>query len=370
MTDYFVWIILHLGAWALILLASAGAGVLFLRNCRFDSLLERAVFTIAAGMGCWGVLLFLLGLAGLLYSSVIIGLTVAAAAATVVYLLRTNRHVRFKLPDWREHIRPRGLLIASVFIIGVIYWLLLLLLTQYPPMNWDSVAYHLVLAKEYLRNHSIIVHDGIAVPVVPALNHILFTWGLAMKDDVMAHMIEHTFLMLTALGTYAWGRRQNQPWMGLAAAALWLGHPLIVWLGEAAYVDLGVTGFVFLGLYALRVFWESREVKWWYLAMSLLGMAAAVKLPGLFFAALASALGLWVLLRPRIKWGRLRSLMRSDHAEQKDSIFTWRPLVLGWALALFFTAPFYGFIAYATGNPFWPGFPELSQGIWQVGAET
>ena len=85
MIDYFVWIILHLGAWALMLLASAGAGLLFLRDCRFDSLLERAVFTIAAGLGCWGVLLFLLGLAGLLYTAVIIGLTVAAATATAAF---------------------------------------------------------------------------------------------------------------------------------------------------------------------------------------------------------------------------------------------------------------------------------------------
>ena len=95
-------------------------------------------------------------------------------------------------------------------------------------------------------------------PVMPALNHMLFAWGLALKDDILAQMIEHTFMMLTAVGLYAWGRRQGRPLFGLAVAAFWLANPLVLWLGESAYVDIALVCFTLLGVYALRRFWETR----------------------------------------------------------------------------------------------------------------
>jgi len=150
-------------------------------------------------------------------------------------------------------------------------------------------------------------------------------------------------MMLTALGLYAWGQRQKQSIFGLAAAALWLSHPLIVWLSESGYVDLGVTGLAFLGVYALRVFWDEGEVRWWYLGMALLGAAAGVKLTGLAFVGIGAGLGLWACVRSEL---------------------SWRNLVRGWAVGLLVLAPFYGFLAYQTGDPVWPLLPQLGRGVW------
>ena len=93
--------------------------------------------------------------------------------------------------------------------------------------------------------------SGIPTPVLPLLNHMLFTWALAIKDDVLAQMVERTFFVLIALGSYAWGKRQNRAALGCAAGALWLAHPLAREIGATAYVDIGLTCFVFLGVYAL-----------------------------------------------------------------------------------------------------------------------
>ena len=232
-------------------------------------------------------------------------------------------------------------------------------------MKRDSIANHLVIARANLTGHSLVIVLGIPAPVLPALNHMLFTWALALKDDVLAQMVEHTFLMLTALGLYAWGKRQNRSALGCAAAALWLAHPLIRVLGTTAYVDIAFTCFVFLGVYALRIFWDSGDALWWYLGIALLAMCAGVKLLGLFFLGIAFPLGLWVLVRPSLEgFSRTSAGQQPRDARQVKFRFAWKPLVLGWTLGLLILIPWYGFIAYHTGNPLWPAFAQYSTGIW------
>ncbi|HVS80583.1 MAG TPA: glycosyltransferase family 39 protein [Pyrinomonadaceae bacterium] len=373
MINYLVWAIAHLGAWALMLLCAAGLGNLFLRKYRFQNLAERLVFTTAIGLGLCALVLFILGLLGMLYQSVIWVLTVSGAVATVsnfLYLHKRWLGIRqwkqfLSIQRWKHLYSLRNAVIASLILIAAGYWVMLLITSQYPPTNWDSISNHLVIARANLTEHSLGIVLGIPQPVLPALNHMLFTWALALKDDVLAQMVVHTFLMLTAVGLYAWGKRQNRPALGCAAAALWLAHPLIRVLGATAYVDIGLTCFVFLGVYALRVFWDGRKASWWYLGIALLAMAAGTKMTGLFFLGLGSLLGWWLLVRSFLKFPSHRSAeQNSEDFVRSQSRFSWRSLVLGSALALLILAPWYGFVSYHTGNPFWPIFAQYSKGIW------
>jgi len=79
------------------------------------------------------------------------------------------------------------------------------------------------------------------------------------------------------------------------------------------------------------------------LASALFAMAAGTKMPALFFVGAGAVFGLWARLRSRITWGQLAG---------------------GWAVALLLTVPWYGFIAYHTGNPVWPMFPQLTRPEW------
>lgn len=362
------WAIVHLGAWGLILLAAAGAGHLFLRKTPFHSFVERCVFTLSLGVGLWALALFSLGLAGVLHRGLIIGLTIASAAGTVLYLVRLYQSSRLpRLPSLRALLKPNQLLGSSLAVLASAYWMLLLLLTQYPPVQWDATSNHLVLAKTFLEQHRIVPVMGVAQPVVPALNHMLFVWGLAVRDDILSQMMEHTLLMLVALGLYAWCAREDRRIFGIAAACLWLAHPIIIWLGRAAYTDVGVTCFAFLGVYALRLFWNDRRTAWWYLSMLMMGMCAATKLSGLFFLALGCGFGFLVLAQSAI--GSKLSL-RGDRrivgstTVEPEPLIGWKSILAGWALALLIAFPWYGFIAYETGNPVWPAFTELSRGAW------
>lgn len=365
--DYIIWASVHLGLSVLMLLAAGGLGHLFLRKCEFDSRVERWVFTLSLGLGLSALLITTLGIGGLLYKEFLFGLTVAGALINVacwIYSRKSGRLV--SVPHWRKHLSPRGALFLFLGLIGVGYWGLLLFATQYPPRHWDAMSHHLVLCREFLAHHRIVVLPGVPHPLLPALNHMLFVWGLALNDDILAHMIEHTLMMLTAIGLFAWGKRRGRPVFGLAVAAFWLGNPLVLWLGESAYIDVGLICFVFLGVYALRVFLENGDFKWWYLAMALLGASAGIKLTGLFFVIIAGFVGLWVLVRHRLNWNFWAKyrIQKADIGKNERTPFTLRRLLWGYGVALVLLLPWYAFIFYHTGNPIWPTFPQFSRGIW------
>ncbi|MFN0119222.1 MAG: hypothetical protein ACKV2V_01830 [Blastocatellia bacterium] len=329
-----IWILWHLGGMALMLAVCAGAGDLCLRRLRMATRLERAAFSLCAGAALWALLLFLLGLAGWLYRPLIVALTWLALAAIVAAQWRTLRR-----PAWRG-----AHLLVTIVVIAV--EMLLLALALYPPDDSDALMYHLVLSRNYLAAHAVTPQLDVIAPVVPALNHMLFAWGMALHDDVLGQLWEHIFTVLTALLLYALGMRAGRPWMGAAAAAIWLGHPLVIWLNGSAYVDPGVACFTTAGLYALRVWRDETNEhggRWWLLAMALLGAAAGVKIMAGPMLAAGACLGAWRAWR---------------HG------FPWRELVSGWALAALFIIPFYGFILWTTGNPLWPMLPSLSRGVW------
>ena len=365
MIDYLLWTIIHLGALGLMLLCAAGLGNLFLRKHRFHNLVERLVFITALGMGLCALVLFILGLLGLLYQSVIWVLTVAGALATVLSVLYSNRR-SLGIRSLKKLLSVRGLknfytlrnaVVALLILLAISCSILLLITCQYPPTNWDSISNHLVIARANLAEHRLVVVWGIPQPVLPLLNHMLFTWALAMKDDVLAQMIVVTFLMLTALGLYAWGKRQKRAALGCTAAALWVAHPMTRNLGAAVYVDIGLTCFVFLGVYALRIFWDKRNTSWWYLGIALFAMAAGTKMTGLFFVGVGALLGLSLLAPDWLRIG-------GDKSKEKDaanllplqSRFNWKSAALGWTLALLIVMPWYAFDSYNMGNPLWPLF--------------
>ncbi|GBC85874.1 hypothetical protein HRbin11_02333 [bacterium HR11] len=323
-------ILTQVGGTVLVIGAAYGAGWPWLRRFPFRSRFEALLWTVALGLGLSGTTGFLLALVGLLYRSVwwaYTGVWGAVGLIAGIRLMRPGSPVGPGAPvSRRRGIQAGygllGLLLAALYVK-----------TLYPPTHWDATAYHLVLARETLQRHHLPVIPDLAVPLLPVLHHMLFTWAMALKGDTLAQAVEWVSLGLVTgvLGT--WGR---WPVLDLALAVLWTATPIVMVLGPSAYVDVGATAFAFLGLAAFARWEERGDGGWLSLGMALLAMAAGTKM---------NVLPWWALGLLWVAWTGIRRGMAPRH---------WAQVV---ALGIGLGAPWYAWIAYHTGNPLWPAWP-------------
>ncbi len=175
-----------------------------------------------------------------------------------------------------------------------------------PPLSWDSLMYHLLLAGTWLRDGNLSPVFG-SIPVsyygyVPANGSIWFWWWMAPSHSelyVNLATLPHWLLLGLATGGVArhLGARRHWPLAGF----LVLLTPTVIRFVAAEYVDIFVGAvFVAAAYFALR--WL-REPEWSFAVLigSGLGLAAGAKVLGI-----PCALGLAGLAVPlaRGAWGR------------------------------------------------------------------
>jgi hypothetical protein len=261
---------------ALIVLASTcyATGMLAVRRASFRSALEQFCAASTIGFGIAGTVLFLIGLARILYAPVVIAYVVIV-------------HV-FAFPRLKLRITAGGLLLAAVLALCFLY-------TLYPPTEWDATMYHLPFAKTFAKEHAVVFVDTLRFPVFPQLNEMLFSGMLLLYDDVSTHAVEFLALALTALLLYAWGG-------GLLSAAFWLGNPIAISLGACAYVDAGLTLFVVAAVLFWETWRETELLQWLMLSAASAGFAAGTKYHGLVIvAALAIATFIVAVKRKNVR---------------------------------------------------------------------
>lgn len=175
-----------------------------------------------------------------------------------------------------------------------------------PPLSWDSLMYHLLLAGTWLRDRDLFPVFG-SIPVnyygyVPANGSVWFWWWMAPSHSelyVNLAALPHWLLLGLATGGVArhLGARRHWP----LASFLVLMTPTVIRFVATEYVDifLGAT-FVAAAWFALRWLREPRWSHALFIGMGL-GLAAGAKVLGIP-CALALA-GLAVPLA-RGAWGR------------------------------------------------------------------
>jgi len=269
---------------ALIVLASTcyATGTLALRRASFRSALEELCAASTIGFGITGTVLFLIGLARMLYAPVVVAyVLVVHVCAFPVVRAALRRKGSDSPPSLR--IRAPAVLLAAVLALTFLCALC-------PPANWDATMYHLPFAKTFAKQHAVIFIDTLRFPVFPQLNEMLFTAMLLVYDDVATHMVEFLALTLTALLLYTWGVRWHSEKSGFLSVAFWLGNPIAISLGACAYVDAGLTLFVVAAVLFWETWRETESMQWLMLSAAAAGFAAGTKYHGLVaVAALAVA---------------------------------------------------------------------------------
>jgi 4-amino-4-deoxy-L-arabinose transferase-like glycosyltransferase len=342
------------GLFVLLLAGAAGWGQLGLYllawwNQRKDSNLsfvtstaEKWYFSLVLGLGILAWLTLLLGLAKLLYPVtawilIILGWMLGLA---LIFLWKQeptaaqSSSIRKPPSELLQH------LLAFVLILLAIGSLLYMLLahTLMPPYEWDEIAYHLALAKIYVNSHGIVYVPYMVPSNWPMNTEMLFSLGLLLGSDVMAHLLTLFMSLWTAGGLYLVGKRFLDRRVGLLAAVLFLTTPLIKRLSGTGLNDGSLAFFGTAAIFAYAHYRQNRTLAWVGLSGLFSGLAAGCKLMG---GAYPLFLGLLIILDARL-----------------PQRLAWRPLlarlsVFG-GLGLLMVGPWYARSYAFTGNPIWP----------------
>ena len=281
---------------ALIVLASTcyATGMMAVRRASFRSALEELCAASTIGFGITGTVLFLTGLARMLYAPVVVAYVLVVHVCALPLVRAAWRRKGSDSPRTLRIPAP-AVFLAAVFALTFLYAL-------YPPAQFDATMYHLPFAKTFAKQHAVVFADTLRFPVFPQLNEMLFTGMLLVYDDVATHMVEFLALTITVLLLYTWGVRWRSKEGGLLSAAFWLGNPIAISLGACAYVDAGLTLFVV----AAALFWETwretESMQWLILSAASAGFGAATKYHGLVaVAALAAATFIVAIRRKHVR---------------------------------------------------------------------
>ena len=363
--------LLGLPLWAATFLGY-GALVVGPFHLQWSDRLERVLLSTITGAGFFCLVVSIVGLGGWLYSPVL-WLILLVGVALSVWQFRTY----LKATTLAQEVRQARRAIAS-YLAGLACWqklvLVLLLLTIAsnlvialgPPIEGDALSQYLAVPKVFVREGRIFFAFPASQPisvwsvfgtVTPLSLQMLSAAGLATVGESFALLGNRLvgLLLLLLIGQFA--RRLGFPAAALLAGATFYMTGLSNYQGHTAKVEIGAGLFEVGAVYALWVWYSTREKTrnsadgsgWLYLSGLLLGFAISVRQSGFYTALLMTMflIGCTLFLRPR--------------RPRLAQFLVWVFLAVS-AGAIWLVA------AYVyTGNPFYPALGQVFGTSWPFG---
>jgi hypothetical protein len=302
-----LFVLQHAAALVLLLVVAAAAGTA-VAGARVSLALRAAL-----GLAVAGQVFVILGTFGALRPW---SIAAFVAAAIVAGAMRMERHAI----SWAT------MLVAAPFFI----------LALDPPVAFDETLYHLPFVRAIAASGALNFQAALRFPIFPQLHEALCAAMLLAFDDVATHLVATAEVLMMAGIVMRWPRQRSA---GILAAALCLGHPIVLQLGSVTYVDAALALFTTAGFYCLDRATSERsfaidaaqdESRNFAAAGFFFGTACSVKYLGLYFAGGAFVFALC--------FGR----------DRRRSI----PLFAAACAAAML--PMYGRILALTGNPVFP----------------
>ena len=322
---------------------AAGVGRLVLFHTRMlpDDPLDALLFTIAVGFGVIGNLMLLLGLTATLHKLVIffIFLFLSGIAS------HQGRHLSSLIRDSLKILAPSAgnsalsFFCLIIFSLGAIF---LLIFAMAPPVDWDSLMYHLPIPIKFINENRIFVPaDNLHVAFV-GLAHMLYMPFLEIGSISGPSLLNSCIALMLGLSVFALAYRlfdRNAAYMSMAM--LW-ATPTVLLVAVTPRVDVTLCFYLLLAHHAIltALYSDSKSRHpYFYLSAVFLGLSFGVKYGGLLYAVSLSPLALYVALKNG------HGLLNSS---KKILIFAFicLALMLPWLAKnwILFDAPLYPFI--------------------------
>ncbi len=285
---------------AVVLLLSAALGSRALGRNLERPTLEDLLFSTGLGLGLLSLGTLALGMLGLLHRWLFWLLLVLLIAVNALRMRAIVRSLGLR--------RMRGKSSKLSLLLGMflgLTFLLALLSTLTPPVEWDALVYHLAGPKTYIAAQRVLwVTDNFHLSF-PALTEMLFTGAMLLKGDILARLIHLTYGALTVAAIYTFSRKHFDGLVPLLAAVLFASIPTAVTIATWAYVDLALAFYEFMAFFAVVNWLETPSNSKWVLVAGIMsGMAMSVKYTGLTSLLVASVLVLATVLKTRANYRR------------------------------------------------------------------
>ncbi|NQT19597.1 MAG: phospholipid carrier-dependent glycosyltransferase [Planctomycetes bacterium] len=233
------------------LLLSVGVGNLIVNVIGLRSLAgrERVAFAMAVGLMALGLGTFAMGHAGLLHPWLF------RAASGLAFLFAVP-----SLLSIRSHLAGQNLiakflectLFEKVLIVLIFAQASAMLLTSLaPPIGADALAYHLAVPKIYISHRAIVDLPNHKHAAQPFLMEMIFLWGMLVKSDVLAQLLNFAATCAAGGSIYLLARRFFSRRAGIIATAVFMLTPQLFTSVGLMGAESAMTFFIMLTFIAL-----------------------------------------------------------------------------------------------------------------------
>lgn len=227
----------------------------------------RIPLAVGLGLSCFSVITFFLGISGILYKPVFYVLILILALFSIVNI------------KYLKDIKMPGLNPGEMFFIFIlsIFLSVAFVGAMTPPVFYDSLTYHLAVPLQYVKHHKIFHISTNLFANFPQNIEMLYTMSLILYDDILANLINFSFLPLTLLLLYGFLKDTFGGRTAFLAALIFTSTPAVILLACGTYIDLGLTFYLLLSFTALTEWMKTSSKNWLILSGLLCGFSMGIK---------------------------------------------------------------------------------------------
>ena len=308
----------------------------FFKLNRASLILDKVLFDIVFGLGFFSLLIFGIGLTGLIYPGIFWGLLLILSAAAAYLLISDPAFREYRWPVLRV---PDLILVLVIVLTCAMY----LALSFLPVTNADALNHIITPLKYYIQHHTIYdLSKIIAFSSYPQIVGMLDMFVMSLTDEIAINHLHVCLGFLACLMIYCAARKTNSRSAGLLCVITVLTSGVFLDMAPSAKIDIGTALFTSALFYCLVSWMSDKNPSWFYASTVFSAFSFGTKYNG----------GL-VLLFPVLLLGYSLITKKIGFADAKKLVFgsavIYAVLILPWCL-LNYTH---------TGNPLSPFGAEL-----------
>lgn len=286
---------------------------------------------IGVGLACLSLLTVASALTGMLWIAGVAAVPVLAYGL----LLLVRAGLRYRPSHETLQAVGGGLVLGAA-------WLVAWLWATIPPTFFDELSYHLVVPQRALLTGELATTPWVFFNLMPHASDLLLVWGMAIGEGLGARAIVFALWVACSLGalglaeTVAWPKATSQ--MVVLMTGALATSPTLWFLATLPFADTCLSVALVTAM-ALLVAPRTEQSRWLPLGL-VLGLAATVKLTGMYWVAAALAAA------AAARW-------------------PWRDIIRAALVAVASVTPWWVRAAWYTGNPIYPmGYRMLGGRPW------